>query len=340
MTMNINTLNLNLGERSYGITVGRNILSTAGEVMNLNRKVFIVTDSGVPCEYSKAIASQCAEYQIFAVDQGEKSKSFAILEQGLQKMLSFGMTRYDCCVAVGGGVVGDLTGFMASIYMRGIDFYNVPTTLLACVDSSIGGKTAINFEGIKNIIGSFHQPRHVLVDTDTLKTLDRRLISEGLAESVKMALTSDAELFEIFEKESLTDDTIDTIVLRSLNIKKSVVEQDEKEGGLRKILNFGHTLGHGIEASKEHYGHLLHGECVALGMIPMCSKEVKARLISVLGKLDLPTDIGDITEALKPIIHDKKINGNQIEAIYVDAPGSFEIRKLTLEQFKEQVLGN
>ena len=331
------TLKLNLGERSYGITVGQGIIDKAGELFNLKRKVFIVTDSGVPREYAERVAMHAKEHLIYTVDQGEKSKSFQTLNEVLSAMLNFDMSRGDCAVAVGGGVVGDLTGFAASVYMRGIDFYNVPTTLLSQVDSSIGGKCAINLDGIKNTVGSFYQPKHVLIDTDTLATLPRRQILAGLAESIKMSLTSDSELFSLLEREGLTKDNTETVILRSLMIKQSVVEADEREAGLRKILNFGHTFGHGIEAEEEMHG-LYHGECVALGMIPMCAPETRKRLIALLAKLGLPTKYdGDTNKALSYVIHDKKCRGGFVEAIFVDTPGSFRIEKLSVSDFSAAV---
>ena len=254
---------MNLGEDSYDIIVERGVLSKANKQLNLNRRVLVVTDSGVPEEYAKSLASQCKDGIIYTVPMGEASKSLDIFGKVLGTMLDNGFSRKDCVVAVGGGVVGDLAGFAASAYMRGIDFYNIPTTLLSQIDSSIGGKTAINFGGVKNIVGAFYQPKKVLIDPDLLATLPERQISNGLAEAIKMALTSDKELFNIFENKDI-DENIDEIIIRSLNIKKSVVEQDEKESGLRKILNFGHTIGHGIESSEE-MSELYHGECVALG---------------------------------------------------------------------------
>ena len=331
------TLRMNLGEDSYDITVGRGLLSRAGEYFNLDRKVFIVTDEGVPAEYAKAVAGSAREYKIATVRMGEGSKSPETYTELLRMMCDFGMTRSDCAVAVGGGVVGDLTGFLSASYMRGIDFYNVPTTLLSQVDSSIGGKTAINLGGIKNIVGAFHQPRGVLVDLDTLKTLDKRQLSNGLAEAVKMSLTSNAELFEFFENEEITDDSLERIVTDSLKIKKRVVEQDEREGGLRKILNFGHTFGHAVEAEEEMRG-FYHGECVAIGMTVTSSDEVRERLIRVLSKLGLPTEYkGDIDKALSFISHDKKCEGDGVSVIFVDAPGSFRIEKITTEAFCELV---
>ena len=249
------------------------------------------------------------------------------------------MGRADAAVAVGGGVVGDLTGFAAACYMRGIDFYNVPTTLLSQVDSSIGGKTAINFDGIKNLVGAFYQPKGVLIDTDTLKTLDKRQLASGLAEAVKMALTSDAELFERFEALTAEEiyERIDEIIIRSLMIKKQVVESDERELGLRRVLNFGHTLGHGIEAAEEMSG-VYHGECVAMGIPPMCSEKLCDRVIAVLKKLSLPYRYdGNLDRALAPVIHDKKAEGGAIKVILVDEPGTFRTESLSPERFGEAV---
>ena len=332
------TLKLDFGDRGYDITVGSGIIDKASEYMNLNRKVFIVTDTGVPKEYSEKIKLQSENAVIFTVQQGEISKSLSTMEKVLQGMLDFGMSRSDCAVAVGGGVVGDLTGFAAATYMRGIDFYNIPTTLLSQVDSSIGGKTAVNLGGVKNTVGTFYQPKHVLIDTDTLKTLPKRHVFAGLAESIKMSLTSDAELFSLFENEKTLDsENIENVIVRSLMIKRSVVEKDEKENGLRKILNFGHTLGHGIEAEEELHG-FYHGECVALGMIPMCSDSVRERLVPILKKFNLPTEYnGDLDDALSFVIHDKKCRGDSVEAIFVDKVGEYQIKKISVPDFSKLI---
>ncbi len=338
----MSTLTVNLDKRSYQITVGNSILTRANEILNLNRRVFIVTDTGVPSEYAEKIKNSSKDAVIFTVNQGEASKSIAVLEDLLCAMLDFGLTRRDCAVAVGGGVVGDLTGLAASLYMRGVDFYNIPTTLLSQVDSSIGGKTAINFKGIKNIVGTFYQPKHVLIDTDTLKTLPKRLISAGLAEALKMALTFDASLFKVFEDEEIGEKNIEKIILSSLKIKKTVVEKDEKELGLRKVLNFGHTLGHGIEAMQnEAEEALYHGECVALGMLSMCSPDIRERLIPIYKKIALPTKIDtDIEKALSFAAYDKKREGGLIDVIYVDKVGTYEIKKYNFEDFSYLVRKN
>ena len=334
------TIRLSLPDCEYNITVGRGILKNADKYLNLNKRVFIITDDGVPTEYSRTVAALAKEAKIFTVKQGEGAKSIAVLEEVLSAMLDFNMTRGDTAIAVGGGVVGDLTGFAAACYMRGIDFYNIPTTLLSQVDSSIGGKTAVNLGKVKNIVGAFHQPKGVLIDTDVLSTLPKRQIAAGLAEAVKMSLTSDPELFSIFETEDISLDNIEKVITRSLMIKKNVVEADEKETGLRKILNFGHTLGHAIEAQEELHG-LYHGECVALGMLPVCSQEVRERLVKVLKKLGLPTEYnGNLDDALKFMAHDKKCSGKTLSAIFVDEVGKCRIEKLSMDEFSTHIKNN
>ena len=330
-------IHLTLPGGGYDITVGRGLIGRADEYMNLDRKVFIITDDGVPCEYAEAVVKGCREAMVYTVRSGEGSKSLGTMEELLTAMMNFGITRTDCVVAVGGGVVGDLAGFTAASYMRGIDFYNIPTTMLAQVDSSIGGKTAVNLGCVKNIVGAFYQPKAVLIDTDVLDTLPKRHLSAGLAEAVKMSLTSDAKLFSFFENNEITKENIADVIVGALEIKRSVVEADEKEAGLRRILNFGHTLGHGIEA-EEGLGGLYHGECVALGMLPFCSDEVRRILIPVLKKLDLPTEFnGNLDNAIEFVVHDKKCSGNTVSVILVDKVGSYRIEKLSLEQFKNLV---
>lgn len=319
------TIRMNLGGDSYDIIVERGLLARAGEYLDLNRRVLVVTDNGVPREYAMTVAQQCKDGVICTVEMGEASKSLDTFQTLLATMLEHGFSRRDCVVAVGGGVVGDLSGFAASAYMRGIDFYNIPTTLLSQIDSSIGGKTAVNFGGVKNIVGAFYQPKRVLIDPDLLKTLPHRQISNGLAEAVKMSLTSDKELFDIFENKDI-ESNLEEIIIRSLNIKKNVVEQDEKEAGLRRILNFGHTVGHGIESSMSE---LYHGECVALGMIPMCGDAIRERVVRVLRKCGLwrvlEYDWEKITEAA---FHDKKADGDSVTVTMVNDIGNFEIEKM------------
>lgn len=320
----------------YNIYLERGSLKKAGEYLNLNRRTFIVTDSGVPADYAKTVAEQSKSPVIVTVKEGEPSKCFDTYKYLLSEMVKNGFTRSDCVVAVGGGVVGDMAGFAASSYMRGIDFYNIPTTVLSQVDSSVGGKVAIDFEGYKNLVGAFYPPKAVIIDSDTLKTLPERQISNGLAESVKMSLTSDKELFRIFEEEDIKSN-IDTVIERSLKIKREVVEKDEKEGGLRKILNFGHTLAHAIE-SENDMQNLYHGECVALGMISMCSATVRERLIPVLKKLNLPTSTNFETEKIiSAMRHDKKLMGDDITVIFVPEVGKYEMREMPFDTFAKEI---
>ena len=327
---------LQLGENSYTITLARGALARAGELFSLGRRVLIVTDDGVPASYAQTLAAQCASPTVVTVPAGEGAKSLAQYEALLTKMLEAGFTRRDCVLAVGGGVAGDLAGFTAATYMRGVDFYNVPTTVLSQVDSSIGGKTAVNLGGIKNVVGAFWQPRGVLIDPDVLATLPPRQTAAGLAEALKMGMTSDAALFSLFENGDPLSH-LEEIIERSLRVKAAVVEKDEKESGLRRILNFGHTIGHGVEAA-DGLGGLLHGECVALGMIPMCAPAVRARLLPILGRLGLPTRCAlgadAIWEAMK---HDKKAAGGAVTVIEVETVGACAERTVPLDALRPRI---
>ena len=320
----------------YNIVLERGALKKADEHLSLNRKVLVVTDSGVPAEYSKEVAKRCKEAHIVTIKEGEGSKNIETYKEVLSALVKNSFTRTDCVVAVGGGVVGDLAGFVAASFMRGIDFYNIPTTVLSQVDSSIGGKTAIDFMGIKNIVGAFYPPKAVIIDPETLKTLPARQISNGLCEAVKMAATSDSELFEFFENNDAIEN-IDTVIEKALYIKKAVVEEDERESGLRKVLNFGHTLAHAIESINEMQ-NLYHGECVALGMLPMCSGDVKLRLEKVLTKLNLPTTFeGEADALVEACRHDKKAAGDNITVVYVSKIGQFEFRTMEFSEYEKIV---
>ncbi|MGN0707644.1 MAG: 3-dehydroquinate synthase [Faecalibacterium sp.] len=329
-------LTMNLGARSYEIILKNGALENLYQFARLDRRVAVVTDSGVPAEYAQRVADQCKEACIITVPQGEGSKSLRILETVLRQMLDFGMGRGDLVVAVGGGVVGDLAGFAAAVYMRGIDFINCPTTTLSMIDSSIGGKTAVDLGDTKNIVGAFWQPKLVIVDPSTLSTLPRRHFINGLAEAVKAGLLADPELFDIFEKGDV-DAQINEIIYRSLKFKKNIVEQDETEQGLRKSLNFGHTIGHGIEAVKGVKGRrtsgLFHGECVALGMLPMIeSKALQKRVRTVYRRLGLPVRTTyDKEKVLAEMLHDKKAQSGQITVIKVPGLGCWRAESLPVE---------
>lgn len=319
----MSVLHLALSEKSYDITVERGVLARAAGLMKLDRRVLILTDQGVPARYATAVAAACREPHVVTLPAGEANKCMDRYQELLRIMVEAGFDRGDCVVAVGGGVMGDLAGFAAATYMRGIDFYNVPTTLLAQVDSSIGGKVAVDFAGYKNIIGAFYQPRAVLIDPEVLSTLDPRQYACGMAEAVKMFACCDAEMFDELERRE--DCPVDEVILRALKIKKTVVEQDEKEKGLRRVLNFGHTVGHAIESlSAEGTSPLLHGECVGIGMLCMSAPPVRARIAALLRRFSLPVSWEGETAGLQEaILHDKKASGDRIHIIKVEEIGHF-----------------
>ncbi|MBQ5840354.1 MAG: 3-dehydroquinate synthase [Clostridia bacterium] len=323
---------------SYDIVLERGGLKKAGDYFSLNRRVLVVTDDGVPSAYAEQVAACCAAPTVFTIPQGERSKNLQTYTSVLQALVDGGFTRTDCVVAVGGGVVGDLAGFAAATYMRGIDFYDIPTTLLSQVDSSIGGKTAVDFMGLKNLVGAFYPPKGVLIDPDTLSTLPPRQVSNGLAEAVKMALTSDRALFELFETADLSEAAVlDTVIARSLAVKKQVVEADEHESGLRKVLNFGHTLAHAVESVCE-LDTYYHGECVAMGMLPMCAPAVRERLLTVLKRLGLPTALpARAEELLRACRHDKKMMGDTITVVYVSQIGEFALENIPFNELEEKI---
>ena len=318
----------------YDIISERGGINRLSEIWNLDRKVLVVTDDGVPAEYGASVAAQCKEAFIATLPQGEATKSAESLMRLWSLMAEKKMTRTDAVIAVGGGVVGDLSGFAASTYMRGIDFYNVPTTVLSQVDSSVGGKTAVDFAGYKNIVGAFWQPKGVMLDTDTLRTLPARQISNGLAEAVKMAATFDAELFSYMEKEDIRE-SLESVIVRAVAIKIKVVEEDERESGVRKVLNFGHTVAHALE-SRLSFDEMYHGECVAIGMMPMCEGEVRERIKTVLRKVGLPTELPcSVSVLLEAMGHDKKMSGKNITFITCPRIGKYEMKILPFDEFEK-----
>ncbi len=376
------------GNAAYDVTVCPGGLARVREVFDLDRRVLIVTDDGVPQALSAAVASACGAAEIYRFPKGEKSKNLHTYGGILSAALAAGLTRGDAIVAVGGGVTGDLAGFAAATYLRGIDFYNVPTTLLSQVDSSVGGKTGVDFEGVKNAVGAFYPPRGVLIDPAVLFTLPLREFRAGLAEIVKIAATCDAELFEMLEKTEfpwgksaggespltatpltatpLTADPLagnplagnplaanppsdapvgealpagfSAILARAVENKRNVVEKDPLEKGLRRVLNFGHTLGHAVESAA--HGALLHGECVSIGMLPFASGEAKARLFALLEKIGLPTENPfGAAELLPYLTHDKKTVGRQIVTVQVDAVGQYALLPLSVEEILKKAGG-
>lgn len=328
----MSTLTMDFDERSYDITVSRGAIKHASELFALDRRVLVVTDDGVPAQYSKAIADAAGEPHILTIRHGEASKCPERYLEILKFMLACGFDRHDCVVAVGGGVVGDLAGFAAATYMRGIDLYNIPTTLLSQVDSSVGGKTAIDFLGYKNVVGAFWQPKGVIVDPDVLESLDARQFACGMSEIIKMFATSDGKMFGRLEDKTQCI-PVEEIITAALRIKMNVVEHDEREAGLRRVLNFGHTIGHAIESiSADEPYPLLHGECVALGMLAITEGEVRRRLMHLLHRYDLPTAFRcDESRFREVLLHDKKAQSGEITVVLVDEIGSFSLKTETVD---------
>lgn len=322
----------------YTVSIGPGLLTSCGqrlrEVLGPCRAA-VIADSTVAPLYAPAVTASlsAAGFSVcsYRFPAGEAHKNLSTLSEILEFLAREHLTRSDCVVALGGGVAGDMAGFAAAVYLRGIRCVQLPTTLLAAVDSSVGGKTAIDLDGVKNAVGAFHQPRAVLIDTDVLRTLSPRQTAEGLAESVKMAMTCDASLLSLIETASDLTAALPEIIARSLRIKARVVEQDPTERGLRRVLNFGHTLGHAIESCAG--GELLHGECVALGMVPMCAPPLRPRLTAILQRCGLPTECGCTAGQLLPyLLHDKKAASGSVTAVLVDEPGTFRMETMTPEE--------
>lgn len=326
-------LNVYLENHSYPIYIERNAIQKVHEYIPVSRKIAIITDTGVPEKWVNIVKEQCPDSFICTIPQGEQSKCFDQYKHLLEEMISHNMSRKDSIIAVGGGVVGDLAGFVAASYMRGIDFYNIPTTVLSQVDSSVGGKVAIDMGSYKNIVGAFWQPKTVIIDPNVLSTLSLRQQHNGLCEALKMGLILDDHLVSLFEQDTLD---IDTIITRSIELKRDVVQQDERESNLRKILNFGHTIGHAIESA---YGlnTYLHGECVAMGMLFFIEdKTLKQRVLNIYKKLDLPqVPDYDTATLLEYVTHDKKSNHNTVSTILVKQSGSYIIKELSFEEIQE-----
>lgn len=316
---------------SYPIYLGKGLLGDLDKFIDSQGIILIVTDSGIPEEYLKKVCQSVKTTEIFVLDQGENSKSFESYKKIISRMIGREFSRRDAVIALGGGMVGDIAGFAASTYMRGIDFYNIPTSLLAQVDSSVGGKTAINIDGIKNQVGTFYPPKAVIIDTDTLGTLDKVLKAEGLAEAIKMAACLDKDFFEALENGNAFSNIEETIY-RAICIKAGVVEKDEKEGGYRKVLNFGHTIGHALELQ----GSLYHGQAVGLGMIAESSGQAQKRIRKILEKYCLPVNCKIDREKVKNSLkHDKKLSEKGITTVLVGEIGGFTFK----DMFEAELLG-
>ncbi len=333
------TLSIKTSTSSYCIYLEKGLLSHLSEYLDLkHQKVMLISDDGIPSSYIQMVLDQCNQAYTFIFKQGEESKSIQTYQQIMQSLIAHSFSRQDIIIALGGGVVGDLSGFIASTYLRGIAFYNIPTTLLSQVDSSIGGKTAINFEKIKNMIGSFYPPKGVFIDPNVLNTLSLRQFYSGLVEAFKMGLTCNASLCDLILNSNHLKDDIEEIIYQSLLIKKRIVEADEKENGLRKILNFGHTLGHVFEAHSQ--GQLLHGEAVGIGMLYFVSDDVKTNVLRFLKQANLPTHYF-ITkeETYYYLSHDKKSHQEKIDVIQVNQMGSANIETKSIQEIIQLIGG-
>jgi 3-dehydroquinate synthase len=346
----VSVLTVNLAENSYDILTGTGLLPALGQrcaAVGLSSHVAVITNPTVNAIYGAIARSSLAEagfvVTVIEIPDGEEYKSAATLSAVYDALIEAGLDRRSCIVALGGGVVGDLAGFAAATYLRGIPFVQVPTTLLAQVDSSVGGKTAIDHPRGKNLIGAFYQPRLVLIDVDTLSTLSDREYRAGLAEVIKYGVAIDLPFFEFLEQHA--EDIIardqaclEVVIRRCCEIKAHVVELDEKESGLRAVLNFGHTLGHAFE-TVAGYRELVHGEAVALGMVLAarisaglghCSAadvERVTRLITRLGLRTVPP-VAERARFLDAVMTDKKSRNGSISFICNQGIGNFAVEQL------------
>ncbi len=334
-----------LGDRSYTIKVGGGLLPRLGvecAQLQLGRRCAVITDSNVGKKFAKAalksLSTSGFEPVLITVPAGEKSKRIAVVEQCYDQLAAQRLERKSFIVALGGGVVGDLAGFVAATYLRGIPFVQMPTTLLAQVDSSVGGKTGVNLRAGKNLVGAFYQPQMVLCDLDTLKTLPKREFISGLAEVIKYGVIYDAILFAQLERQLpklLQRDaaTLATVIARCCEIKADVVGQDETESGLRAILNFGHTIGHAIENSSG-YGKFLHGEAISIGQVAAAQLSHKLlglpsgeteRIEKLFLQAGLPVKIKLNSARRKKLFAamrlDKKVSGGEVKFVLAERLG-------------------
>ncbi len=356
---NPTTISLRLKNDEYQVLVGSGMLDQTADLIACqtsisSRKAAIVSDSIVAPLYAEIVSASLnaagIETVLITVPAGEASKSMERVTEVSRKMLQAGLDRKSFLVALGGGVVGDLAGFCAAIFQRGIPCVQIPTTIVSQVDSSVGGKTGVNTPEGKNLLGAFHQPQLVIADVETLSTLPKREFNEGFAEIIKHAAIRDASLLDLVENRDYIRDHLIQLVARNVEIKAAVVEEDERETtGTRALLNFGHTIGHGIEAAGG-YGRFLHGEAISLGLVAAIRLSVEQsslpqseadRLIECLQHYDLPTiledDISDeaVLSALK---RDKKFEAGQIRFVLLDQTGSAHVSdEVTTDQLRAAV---
>ena len=336
-----------LGARSYRILVGAGLLSQAGpEISRLGvgRKLALLTDPAIKALYGEIVARSLAgagfEVTTVLLPEGERAKTLEVAAQTWDRLLEAGLDRGSAVVALGGGAVGDLAGFVAATYMRGVHFVQLPTTLLAQVDASIGGKTAIDHPRAKNLIGAFHQPRLVLADTGALQTLPEREYRSGLAEVIKHGIVLDAAYFDEVERSAAAlakrePETLERIVAGSCRLKASVIERDEQEAELRHVLNYGHTIGHAIEAVTG-YARFAHGEAVSLGMVAeagvaerlgLAATETRVRQVHLLETMGLPVrEVGEAPErVIEAMARDKKGKEGRVPFVLAPEIGRFRI---------------
>lgn len=346
------TLRVNLPGREYDIHIENGLLEHAeSQIKQIfsGSKITIVTDSNVGPLYANGLRNRLENagfsVHVSQIPAGEESKCETMLFWLYDEMLEFGMTRSDLVIALGGGVVGDLAGYAAATLLRGIPFVQIPTTILAQVDSSVGGKVAIDLPRGKNLVGAFYQPKMVLIDPKCLETLPVRNLADGMAEVIKYGAIWDAKMFENLENIKNREELfakISEIVYTSCDIKRQVVEQDELDTGGRMILNFGHTFGHAIE-KEYHYQTYTHGEAVAIGMVMACAygesrgitrPGTRQRMEKILQQFHLPTHTELRSDTLKEAIAvDKKGTGSQINLILLKEIGKVQIEKIDKSEF-------
>ncbi len=346
-------LKVNIPGKEYNIYIQNGLIDKSGEMIKEvygGEKIAVVTDSNVNPLYGErvkeSLLNQGFNVKIIEIPAGEQSKCREQLFYLYDEMLDFKMTRSDLIVALGGGVVGDLTGYAAASLLRGIPFVQIPTTLLAQVDSSVGGKVAIDLPQGKNLVGAFYQPKMVIIDPECLRTLTPRVLSDGMAEVIKYGAIRDEELFKLLENIKNTEELfakIGDIVYTCCNIKRDVVEEDEFDTGGRMILNFGHTFGHAIE-KQFNFETYTHGEAVGMGMVMACRWGEKEgispdgtveRMEKILGNYNLPTTVDMDADCLKEAMAvDKKGEGKKINLILLDNIGKVCIRKINKAEFE------
>ncbi len=326
------TINIKSKLKEYKVYIDNHLLDNLNDFLDTDRFYVIVSDNQIPVQYIKKVQSALPKNLVITFPAGENSKSLSQFESIILTLQKNNIKRDACIVALGGGVTGDLAGYVASVYLRGIDYIQIPTTLLAQIDSSVGGKVAINTVNAKNSIGSIYPPSLVIIDPSTLDTLDSRQFNNGMAEMIKYGMIHSKVLFD----EILFSDiksNITHFIYESVLIKKYYIENDEFDTGIRQKLNFGHTYGHAYEALY-NYEKYLHGESVALGMLKVSNFDgVKGPLIKVLTKYNLPIkDDATDKDLISYIINDKKSTRDSINLITVNEIGKAEIVKKNIQE--------